>query len=189
MLGIHPPTEGEVLVGGMRLKDLGLDAMRQMIGTVLQDDVLFAGSIAENISFFDPAADQAWIEECASLAAIHADIASTPMGYNTLVGEMGTVLSGGQKQRVLLARALYKRPKILFLDEATSHLDLEREQAVNASIKALNMTRIVIAHRPETIASADRVLTLRDGRIVEESLRATGNVLELRDSTSCCCAA
>jgi ATP-binding cassette subfamily B protein RaxB len=189
MLGIHPPTEGEVLVGGMRLKDLGLDAMRQMIGTVLQDDVLFAGSIAENISFFDPAADQAWIEECANLAAIHADIASMPMGYNTLVGDMGTVLSGGQKQRVLLARALYKRPKILFLDEATSHLDLEREQAVNASIQALNMTRIVIAHRPETIASADRVLTLLDGRIVEETLRAAGNVPELRASASCCCAA
>ena len=111
MLGIHPPTEGEVLVGGMRLKDLGPDAMRGMIGTVLQDDVLFAGSIAENISFFDPAADQAWTQECARLAAIHTDIASMPMGYNTLVGDMGTVLSGGQKQRVLLARALYKRPR------------------------------------------------------------------------------
>jgi ATP-binding cassette, subfamily B, bacterial CvaB/MchF/RaxB len=169
MLGIHPPTEGEVLVGGMRLKDLGLDAMRQMIGTVLQDDVLFAGSIADNISFFDPAADPAWIEECANLAAIHADIAAMPMGYNTLVGDMGTVLSGGQKQRVLLARALYKRPKILFLDEATSHLDLEREQAVNASIKALNMTRIIVAHRPETIASADRVISLREGKIIEQS--------------------
>lgn len=189
MLGIHPPTEGEVLVGGLRLKDLGLDAMRQMIGTVLQDDVLFAGSIAENISFFDPAADQAWIEECASFAAIHTDIASMPMGYNTLVGDMGTVLSGGQKQRVLLARALYKRPKILFLDEATSHLDLEREQAVNASIKALNVTRIIIAHRPQTIASADRVLTLRAGRILEEPSRPEQNVSPLRHPASCGCAA
>ena len=189
MLGIHPPTEGEVLVGGIRLKDLGLDAMRSMIGTVLQDDVLFAGSIAENISFFDPQANQPWIEECARLAAIHTDIASMPMGYNTLVGDMGTVLSGGQKQRVLLARALYKRPKILFLDEATSHLDLEREQAVNASIKALNMTRVIIAHRPETIASADRVLTLREGRIVEEVSRSTPSVSSLRIPASCGCAA
>jgi ATP-binding cassette subfamily B protein RaxB len=142
------------------LKDLGLDAMRAMIGTVLQDDALFAGSIAENISFFDTAADQAWIEDCARLAAIHTDIAAMPMGYNTLVGDMGTVLSGGQKQRVLLARALYKRPKILFLDEATSHLDLEREQAVNAAVKAIHMTRIIIAHRPETIARAESSRTL-----------------------------
>jgi ATP-binding cassette subfamily B protein RaxB len=163
--------------------------MRAMIGTVLQDDVLFAGSIAENISFFDPQANQTWIEECAKLAAIHADITSMPMGYNTLVGDMGTVLSGGQKQRVLLARALYKRPKILFLDEATSHLDLEREQAVNASIKALNMTRIIIAHRPETIASADRVLTLREGRILEEASPPALNVSPLRQPASCGCAA
>jgi len=189
MLGIHPPTDGEVLVGGIRLKDLGLDAMRAMIGTVLQDDVLFAGSIAENVSFFDPHANQAWIEECASLAAIHEDIASMPMGYNTLVGDMGTVLSGGQKQRVLLARALYKRPKILFLDEATSHLDLEREQAVNASIKALDLTRIIIAHRPETIASADRVLTLREGRIIEDTSQTAQNVSQLRPSTNESCAA
>jgi ATP-binding cassette, subfamily B, bacterial CvaB/MchF/RaxB len=185
MLGIHPPTEGEVLVGGVRLKDLGLEAMRQMIGTVLQDDVLFAGSIAENISFFDSEPNQEWIEECASLAAIHADIMAMAMGYRSLVGDMGTVLSGGQKQRVLLARALYKRPKILFLDEATSHLDVELEQVVNASIKALNMTRIIIAHRPETIASADRVIALREGRIAEAPPRPatvagqTGKVVNL----------
>jgi ATP-binding cassette subfamily B protein RaxB len=88
------------------------------------------------------------------------------MGYNTLVGDMGTVLSGGQRQRVLLARALYKRPVILFLDEATSHLDVEREQEVNTAVKSLNMTRIIVAHRPETVASADRVIALLDGRVV-----------------------
>jgi ATP-binding cassette subfamily B protein RaxB len=178
-----------VLVGGQRLTDIGLESMRRMIGTVLQDDVLFAGSIGENISFFDPEANQAWIEECAGRAAIHADLTAMPMGYNTLVGDMGTVLSGGQKQRVLLARALYKRPKILFLDEATSHLDLEREQAVNASIKALDLTRIIIAHRPETIASADRVLTLREGRIVEGTQPEAQNFLPLRHPASCSCAA
>ena len=165
MLGIHEPTQGEVLVGGVRIAELGLDTLRPMIGTVLQDDVLFAGSIADNISFFDPEADQRWIEECAHVASVHADIVAMPMGYSTLVGDMGTILSGGQKQRVLLARALYKRPKILFLDEATSELDLKREQAVNAAIQTLNMTRIIIAHRPETIASADRVIRLVDGKV------------------------
>jgi ATP-binding cassette, subfamily B, bacterial CvaB/MchF/RaxB len=165
LLGIHEPTEGEILVGGVKLSELGLDTLRQMVGTVLQDDVLFAGSLADNIAFFDPAADQKWIEECARMASIHTDIEAMPMGYSTLVGDMGTVLSGGQKQRVLLARALYKRPKILFLDEATSQLDVKREQAVNAAIQTLNMTRVIIAHRPETIESADRVIRLVDGKV------------------------
>jgi ATP-binding cassette subfamily B protein RaxB len=168
LLGIHAPTEGEVRIGGLKIEELGLESLRQMIGTVLQDDVLFAGSLADNISFFDSGADQAWIEECARLASIHEDITLMPMGYNTLVGDMGTVLSGGQKQRVLLARALYKRPRILFLDEATSHLDLAREQAVNAAIRSLNITRVIVAHRPETIASADRVIALDFG-VVQES--------------------
>jgi ATP-binding cassette subfamily B protein RaxB len=167
LLGIHTPSEGEVRIGGLKIEELGLESLRQMIGTVLQDDVLFAGSIADNISFFESGADQAWIEECARLASIHEDITLMPMGYNTLVGDMGTVLSGGQKQRVLLARALYKRPRILFLDEATSHLDLDREQAVNAAIQSLNITRVIVAHRPETIASADRVIALDSGRVQE----------------------
>lgn len=106
LLGILPANEGEVLIGGTSVKQLGLDVLRQMVGTVLQDDVLFAGSIADNISFFDPHADQAWITQCAKMAAVAADIAIMPMGYSTLVGDMGTILSGGQKQRVLLARAL-----------------------------------------------------------------------------------
>jgi ATP-binding cassette, subfamily B, bacterial CvaB/MchF/RaxB len=165
LLGIHSPSEGVVRIGGLKIEELGLETLRQMIGTVLQDDVLFAGSIADNIAFFDSGADPAWIEACARLAAIHDDIAAMPMRYNTLVGDMGTVLSGGQKQRVLLARALYKRPRILFLDEATSHLDLAREQAVNAAIRSLNITRVIVAHRPETIASADRVIALEGGKV------------------------
>ena len=168
LLGILPPSEGEVLIGGINVNQVGLDALRQMVGTVLQDDVLFAGSIADNISFFDPQADQQWIEQCAQLAAIHQDIATMPMAYNTLVGDMGTVLSGGQKQRVLLARALYKRPKILFLDEATSHLDIEREYLVNAAIKTLQMTRVIVAHRPETIGTADRAIMLAGGKVVQD---------------------
>ena len=100
------------------------------------------------------------------MASIHTDILAMPMGYNTLVGDMGTVLSGGQKQRVMLARALYKKPDILILDEATSHLDMACERQVNEAVRGLQVTRIIIAHRAETIASADRVLVLENGRIV-----------------------
>jgi ATP-binding cassette subfamily B protein RaxB len=168
LLGLLAPTKGQILVGGKPLTQLGLDQVRKIVGTVLQDDVLFAGSIGDNISFFDPHADRAWIAECAQRAAIATDIAAMPMGYNTWVGDMGTVLSGGQKQRILLARALYKRPRILFLDEATSHLDIAKEQEVNQAVKALNMTRIIIAHRPETIASANRVIVLMGGKVAQD---------------------
>src|SRR5438094_972148 len=98
-----------------------------MIGTVMQDDQLFAGSIIDNIAFFDAAPDLGWVEECAKVAAVHDEVQAMPMGYHTLIGDMGTSISGGQKQRLLLARALYKRPKILLLDEATSALDVDRE--------------------------------------------------------------
>lgn len=169
LLGILPPTEGEISVGGIPLAALGLETLRRMVGTVMQDDVLFAGSLADNISFFDPQADQQQIEAVSQLAAIHTDILNMPMRYTTLVGDMGTVLSGGQKQRVLLARALYKRPSILFLDEATSHLDVEREHQVNAAITQLQVTRIIVAHRPETIATAERVLVLGAGKVQQDS--------------------
>ncbi|QDQ80236.1 peptidase domain-containing ABC transporter [Paraburkholderia megapolitana] len=165
LLGIFGPTAGTVRIGGIEVDRLGIERLRSLVGTVLQDDVLFAGSISDNICFFDPQADSHWIAECAQLAAIHSDIVAMPMGYNTLVGDMGTVLSGGQKQRVLLARALYKRPKILVLDEATSHLDIQREQQVNAAVSSLQMTRLIVAHRPETIASASRVIVLDAGKV------------------------
>jgi len=173
LLGILPPSAGEVLIGGVSARQAGIERTRQLIGTVLQDDALFAGSISDNISFFDPDADPDWVAECARMAAIGTEIAAMPMAYNTLVGDMGTVLSGGQKQRVLLARALYKRPKILFLDEATSHLDMAKEHEVNQAVSALNMTRIIIAHRPETIASAQRVIVLFGGKIVQDSALQT----------------
>ena len=160
ILGLLPPTEGEVLIGGVPLSRLGPAKYRSLMGTVMQDDRLFSGSIADNIAFFDPAADQAHVEACARIAGVHDDVLAMPMRYHTLIGDMGTVLSGGQKQRVLLARALYKRPKILLLDEATSHLDLAREKQVSEAIRHLKMTRVIVAHRPETIASADRVISL-----------------------------
>ncbi len=160
LLGLLPPTSGEILIGGVPLAQINQQHYRRMVGAVMQDDQLFAGSITDNISFFDPQPNQEQIEVCAELAAVHQDIKAMPMGYNTLIGDMGTVLSGGQKQRLLLARALYKRPRILFLDEATSHLDVIRERRVNDAIRRLRLTRIIIAHRPETIAAADRVIVL-----------------------------
>jgi ATP-binding cassette subfamily B protein RaxB len=165
LLGILSPSNGQILIGGISLKKIGADNFRNIVGTVLQDDVLFAGSVSDNISFFDENSDEAQILECARLAAVYDEIMAMPMGFNTLVGDMGTVLSGGQKQRVLLARALYKRPRILFLDEATSHLDIEKERTVNNAIGMLNITRIIIAHRPETIASADRIIDVKAGGV------------------------
>ena len=160
MLGLIPATEGEILIGGVNLQRLGAQQYRDFIGTVMQDDELFAGTIGDNIAFFATEPDRERIETCALLASVHQDIMAMPMGYDTLIGDMGTVLSSGQKQRVLLARALYKQPRILFLDEATSHLDIDAEQRVNQAISQLNLTRIIIAHRPDTIASADRVIEL-----------------------------
>ena len=168
MLGVHTPGSGEIRVGGQPLRQVGLRAWRDMIGSVMQDDQLFAGSIADNISFFDIDADPDWIEDCARIAAVRDDIVAMPMGFHTLIGDMGASLSGGQRQRVLLARALYKRPKILFLDEATSALDVEREREVNQAIKQLDLTRIIVAHRPETIASASRVIVMHDGKVTQD---------------------
>lgn len=165
MLGLLAPEAGHILVDGRDIAGVRLRDYRRIVAAVMQDDQLFAGSIADNIAFGDEARDDARIEEVARMAAVHDDIARMPMGYQTLIGDMGTALSGGQKQRIILARALYKRPSLLFLDEATSHLDVESERTVNAAVKALRITRIVIAHRPETIASADRVLTMAAGRI------------------------
>ncbi|ALS59973.1 ABC transporter [Pandoraea norimbergensis] len=168
LLGILTPTSGVIQLSGKPVGALGVGRLRQAVGTVMQDDTLLAGSLADNVSFFDTQADAAWIRECARLACIDEEIEAMPMGYNTLVGDMGTVLSGGQKQRILLARALYKRPRILLLDEATSHLDAANERQVNEAVRSLHMTRLIIAHRAETIATADRVITLYGGRIVSD---------------------
>ena len=168
LLGLLPPTEGRIRIGGHDLHRIGPRNVRTLVGAVMQDDQLFAGSVADNISFFDPDMDQARIEHAARLAAVHDEIADMPMGYHSLIGDMGSSLSGGQKQRVILARALYRNPKLLFLDEATSHLDVMKERQVNDAVKALSLTKVIVAHRPETIASADRVLVMEQGRIIQE---------------------
>ncbi|MBE1301978.1 MAG: ATP-binding cassette domain-containing protein [Alteromonadaceae bacterium] len=165
LMGLVKPTSGEILIDEKPISQI--PDFRQQISGVLQDDQLLSGSIAENIACFNANIDLQRVVMCAQLACIHEEIIRTSMQYNTLVGDMGTSLSGGQKQRILLARAFYKQPKILFMDEATSHLDVANEMQINAHIKQLKMTRIVIAHRPETINSADRVLMFQEGKLVQ----------------------
>ncbi len=167
MLGLLEPTEGEIRVDGLPLGTFGARAFRDHVGVVMQDDQLLSGSISDNICFFDEGFDHEHMQECARLACVHDDIMRMPMTYDSLIGDMGSSLSGGQRQRILLARALYRRPKLLFMDEGTSHLDTEIEAKVNAAIRRLGLTRIIIAHRPETIASAARRLAVVDGRVRE----------------------
>ena len=167
MLGLFEPASGEVLIDGYPLAALGLPLVRAQTGVVMQDDQLLSGSILENISFFDARPDRDWAQECAAMAGIHPDIMRMPMGYATLIGEMGGSLSGGQRQRIMLARALYRRPRLLFLDEGTSHLDPALETQVNAAIGRLAITRISIAHRPQTVAAADRIFVFHAGRLEE----------------------
>jgi ATP-binding cassette subfamily B protein RaxB len=175
MLGLLQPTEGDVRFGSVDIRKLGLSAYRGFVGAVMQDDQLFAGSVADNISFFDPNPTFERVVAAAELSAIHDDLLAMPMGYQTLVGDMGSSLSGGQKQRLILARALYRQPRLLVLDEATSHLDVERERQVNALVSGLNLTRIIVAHRPETMASAGRIIEL--GKIDSDG-QPPANVLE-----------
>ncbi|MGC2695239.1 MAG: peptidase domain-containing ABC transporter [Candidatus Angelobacter sp.] len=163
--GLLHPQAGDVIVNGHSVC-VSRAAVLGNVGFVLQDDSLFAGTIADNIAFASDVADMSRVEECARLACLDEEINAMHMGYNTLIGDMGSALSGGQQQRLLLARALYSRPAILVLDEATSHLDVPTEQRIAAMLAELRMTRIFAAHRPDTIRIADRVISLsRSGKI------------------------
>lgn len=167
MLGIYRPSSGKILINGLPIESIPVEDLRSSIACVLQDDVLFAGSIRENIAFFESEIDQARVEECAAIACLHEDIGRMPMGYYTLIGDMGSTLSAGQKQRLLIARALYRKPKILLLDEATSDLDVSTELRINQNLSELSLHRIYIAHRPQTIAFGDQVVQL-DGDVLTE---------------------
>jgi ATP-binding cassette subfamily B protein RaxB len=170
LLGLLEPDEGEVLVDGTALARFGHKNYHDQIAAVLQDDSLFAGSLADNIALFDEAPDMERIVASAVAAAIHQDVVRMPMGYETLVGDMGSSLSGGQKQRVLLARALYRQPKLLVIDEGTAHLDSATEQTVNAAIGEMGITRIIIAHRKETISASERIFLAVGGKLTEVAL-------------------
>lgn len=161
LCGLFSPTSGCVEVDGVDIQQIGINNYHKMIACVMQDDKLFCGSIRENICSFAEEIDEEWMKECARASYLHDVITRLPMGYETLIGELGEGLSGGQKQRLFIARALYKKPAILFLDEATSALDKKSEEMVNQAIKKLRITRVIIAHRESTIASADRVIALK----------------------------
>jgi len=167
MMGLYSNDSGEVFFGTKCNRLCDPSEVRFQIGVVMQNDSLLAGTIAENISLFDEDPDQKRIEDAARIAAIHEEIVAMPMNYRSLVGDMGGALSGGQSQRIMLARALYSNPQILFMDEGTSHLDVATENRVNSALRELEITRIVAAHRPETIASADRVFMLENGGLSE----------------------
>ncbi len=160
ILGLLPATSGEILIDGVPLAAIGTDVFRENIGVVMQDDHLMSGTIADNICFFDERSDLEHMVRCAELACVHDDIMAMPMAYNSLIGDAGSSLSGGQRQRILLARALYRRPRMMFLDEGTSSLDIFTEQRVTQAIGALSLTRLIVAHRPETINAARRVLVV-----------------------------
>jgi ATP-binding cassette, subfamily B, bacterial CvaB/MchF/RaxB len=165
LLGLVEPDSGDVLIDGLPINRFGHKSFHRQIAAVLQNDSLFAGSLADNIALFDEQVEMERVVEAAQAASIHADIMMMPMQYETLVGDMGSTLSGGQKQRVLLARALYRQPKILLMDEGTAHLDMVHEKAVNEAIGAMGITRIIIAHRRETIEAADRIVIMDGGKI------------------------
>ena len=170
MLGLIDPTSGEILVDDVPVKKYGRRAYRSQVGAVLQGDTLFAGSVADNVSGFT-GVDADRLEKCLKAASIHEDISQMPMKENTLVGDMGSTLSGGQKQRVLIARALYRDPQILVLDEGTSELDAAHEANVNQTISSMGITRIGIAHRRETIDAAERVITIAKGTLQSDEVK------------------
>lgn len=164
LMGLFEPTSGAIRLGDRPISSYRKGKYRRYIGSVAQGDMLYAGSLAENIAFFDPDIDMERVREVARMAQIDAEIEKMPMGYETLVGDMGSVLSGGQLQRVLLARALYPDPKVLILDEGTANLDAENEEKILALLRSLNITRIAVAHRPATIQIADSVVKCAAGR-------------------------
>jgi len=164
---LYPPAEGEIRFGGELSRNQSIKEIRQSVGAVMQDDELLSGSIIENVTFFDEFPDTERVWECLRNAAIDDDVRQMPMQLNTLIGDMGSSLSGGQRQRLLIARALYKKPKILVLDEATSNLDISREKIIHETLAASSITRIVVTHRPSTMMLADRLLVLKDEKLLE----------------------
>jgi len=158
MLGLYDPIKGAVKIDGQDLRQIDRSDWRSQIGVVMQDDKLLSGTLADNISFFDPEIDMQRVYKAAMSAQIHDTIAALPMNYQLQIGDMGSVLSGGQRQRVLLARALYQNPSVLFLDEGTANLDVETEATIVKIIRELPITRIIVAHRPAFLEASDKII-------------------------------
>src|SRR5450631_1200115 len=174
LLGLLPATEGEVRVNGRNLTDWDPAQYRARIGAVMQDDQLFVGTIEDNVSFFDSEHDPALVRECAKAAMIDEEIMAMPMQYNTIVGSLGMALSGGQKQRVLLARALYRKPQILFLDEAFDQIDLALERRISSSLSGRSLSVVVVTHRVDSVSTSTKRIELSLGA-VDPRLSTTGD--------------
>ncbi|MNX82971.1 Toxin RTX-I translocation ATP-binding protein [compost metagenome] len=172
---LHDPLKGRVVLDGFDAREIPLPLLRRHVGVVLQDNVLFSGTLLENIAYGDDEPDMERVISASTLANAHAFISQLPLGYSTTLAEGGLGLSGGQRQRLAIARALYHDPRLLILDEATSALDAESEQAILANFRAIvqGRTTLVIAHRLNTVLAADRILVLDGGRIVESGTHRT----------------
>ncbi|ATB35832.1 ABC transporter [Cystobacter fuscus] len=173
LLGLLEPTEGRILYDGLPLRELDVRQVRAQFGVVMQEPLLFSGSLRENVSLNAPGIALGQVEEALRLAALEQEVQRMPMRHETWIGEGGAGLSGGQRQRLALARALASRPTLLLLDEATSHLDTATEAQVDANLGIMSCTRIIIAHRLSTVRSADLILVLDQGRLVEQGTHDT----------------
>jgi ATP-binding cassette, subfamily B, bacterial CvaB/MchF/RaxB len=160
LIGLLERSEGELRAIGRDVREWDRAAFRARVGVVLQDDQLFVGTIEDNISFFDPRHNSEMVRACARAAQIDADIQAMPMQYNTMVGSLAHTLSAGQKQRILLARALYRKPHVLFLDEAFDQLDLGLEQQITDRLRKAGLGVVIVSHRPDTVRTVDRVVRL-----------------------------
>lgn len=169
ILGLYPPTDGKILIDGHDITSISLRSLRQQVGVVDQDTFLFGGTIRENISLGHPGASLAEVDQAAKLAGAEEFIKKLPMGYETQIGEGGGMLSGGQRQRIAIARALLGNPKLLILDEATSHLDTESERIIQRNLNSIlkGRTTLVIAHRLSTVRNADLILVMDKGVLIE----------------------
>jgi ATP-binding cassette subfamily B protein RaxB len=177
LLGLYEPNAGKLYLGGREATNELLCAWRPVTASVMQNDSLLTGSIEQNIAFFDPQIDITRVKESARLACIDDEIEKMPMGYQSLIGDMGSALSGGQKQRILLARALYRKAKILFMDEGTANLDPKSEERIAETIQSLSITRVLVAHRPALIRGVDRVFMVKGGNVeqIDKTVFLKGN--------------
>jgi ATP-binding cassette subfamily B protein len=166
LAGLYDPAQGSIAYDGLDVRARDLGQLRERLGIVTQDTRLFSGTLRDNVALFEPGIDGDAIQDACDVACLHDDVARMPMGYDTMLADGGTSLSGGQRQRLSLARALLRKPAVLILDEATSALDTVTEQRVQARLRQLACTRIVVAHRLSTIVEADKILVLEQGRLL-----------------------